>query len=139
MFKDNFKRVSAVVFLMVFTITSAPLSAEPLTPDQFDSLVTGRTLTFSRQGVLFGIEQYLPDRRSLWARDDGICQYGKWHSVGRDICFVYNGESGPHCWVFEEVDGKLTAFQAGEVSEDRLVVTDVTEAPLACTPPGLGV
>ena len=39
----------------------------PMTAAEFDAYATGKTLTYARDGAVWGAEQYLPDRKVVWA------------------------------------------------------------------------
>lgn len=112
----------------------------PMTAEEFERYVTGRTLTYAESGQIYGIEQYLPSRRVRWAFAGDACQDGIWYAEGPLICFVYEAEPEPQCWSFflapggglnarfENGDGALTLYEARNA-----------DAPLYCPGPGVGV
>src|SRR5690606_20167157 len=51
-------------------------SGTPMTAEEFDSYATGKTLTYSQYGQIFGTEEYLPNRRVRWQVTGDLCQYG---------------------------------------------------------------
>ncbi|MFM7444053.1 MAG: hypothetical protein ACKO2N_09100, partial [Tabrizicola sp.] len=54
----------------------------PLTAEEFESHVTGKTLTYQQFDDIFGIEEYLPDRKVRWSIAPNECQYGTWYPEG---------------------------------------------------------
>lgn len=129
--------------LCLAVIPSALAAAEtdmgtPLTGAEFEAYVTGKTLTFSSQGQVYGAEQYLPGRRVMWAFTEDICREGIWYEEPGQICFVYDYDPVPQCWVFWQ-DGGLNALFMGEDGGTRLTELSQTPAPLACAGPEVGV
>jgi hypothetical protein len=57
---------------------------------EFEDYTTGQTLTFSFMGVPYGVEQYLPGRRVIWAFIGEDCHEGRWYEDAGNICFVYD-------------------------------------------------
>ena len=72
----------------------------PMSAADFEARVTGKTLTYSNEGVAYGAEEYLSDRRVRWSFLDGECQEGRWYVAGDQICFVYDDIPDPQCWRF---------------------------------------
>jgi hypothetical protein len=99
--------------LILFLLLAAPAAAQDaLTAEEFEDLVTGRTLTYGAAGETpYGVEHYHPNRRVTWAfLPDTRCIEGEWYPEGPPddtaICFVYVDEPGTHCWqMFREGDG----------------------------------
>lgn len=118
------------------TVTSA---AEPMTADEFDAYVTGKTLTYAEAGVVYGIEEYLPDRRVRWAFTEDQCKEGTWYPSGEAICFVYEDNFVPQCWTFYETAAGLAARY--ENVEDGRELYEVAKSPdpLVCRGPAIGV
>lgn len=112
-----------------------------LSPDEFAAMVTGRTLRFDRDGARFGAEHYLDDRRVIWAFEGGACQRGIWFAnPAGEICFVYEGEPGTQCWTFLEMaDGSFHARPADADGAGDLVNREVSDEPLDCPAPDIGV
>src|SRR6056297_2599184 len=79
--------------LAMLLLAALPAAAEtPLSPSEFETYTTGKTLTYSAGGIPFGIEEYLPDRRVRWSYLDGQCEDGEWYPAGDMICFVYEAD-----------------------------------------------
>ncbi|MDX5350496.1 MAG: hypothetical protein LPJ95_07315, partial [Paracoccaceae bacterium] len=63
--------------LLALAVLAAPAHADaPLTADAFEAHVTGHTLTYRQYDRVYGIEEYLPDRRVRWSVAPNECQYG---------------------------------------------------------------
>ncbi len=79
---------------------------------EFDAHVTGRTISYySAVNPEYGIERYLPGRRVMWSRFDGVCQYGVWYESKGNICFRYDYDPEPKCWaVYDEPGGMRSVF-----------------------------
>jgi hypothetical protein len=117
-----------------------PATAQtPLTAEEFEAHVTGKTVTYRQQGSIFGIEEYLPGRKVRWSVAPGECQYGSWYPQDRSICFVYEYDPEPHCWTFWKEDGTLVAQSDTGIPGFELYETDRNETPLACPGPDIGV
>ena len=119
----------------------AASAAEIVGPSEFEAMTEGRTLTFDRAGRYFGVEQYLANRQVIWRFADGTCAVGHWFGEGTDICFVYDTDPAPQCWVFERREGdfyaRIRGLAAGDPSELRL--SGEIDVDLDCPAPNLGV
>jgi len=105
----------------------------------FEKYVTGRTLTYAENGVVYGVEEYLSHRRVRWAFSEEECLDGYWYEAGGEICFVYENKPAPQCWTFTRRAGGLYArfMNAGdgrEVYEARN-----SDTPMSCPGPKIGV
>lgn len=132
---------TGLAFSLVAALAVAvPARAEtPLTAAEFEAFATGKTLDFLRDGVLFGTEAYLPDRRVLLATEgEGDCLPGRWYDKGGLICFAYDALPGEHCWtIWAEGDGLVTLpSYAGPTDTPRTIRE--AAAPLACAAPYVG-
>lgn len=121
-------------------VLAAPAQAEaPLTAEAFEAHVTGRTITYQQYDSLFGIEEYLPDRKVRWSVSPDMCQYGSWYPEGDDICFVYEYDAVPHCWTFWLKDGALVALSVEGQPGQELYEVQASDTPLPCPGPEVGV
>ena len=116
------------------TQTQTPLSAE-----EFEAEVEGRTLTFATGGVEYGIEQFRPGRRVTWAFIGEECREGRWFPAPDDqICFVYEDDPQTHCWVFwlaeDGLRGRFTSTPGGS----EIVAVERTSRPMFCPGPQVG-
>jgi hypothetical protein len=117
-----------------------PAAAEtPLDAAAFEAHVTGKTVTYRRQDFIFGIEEYLPDRRVRWSVAPGQCQYGRWYAEDRFICFVYDDSPESHCWTFWKEEGALVALSDTGLPGEELYEIDRSDRPLDCPGPDVGV
>lgn len=131
----------AIACLFALPFTAPPLAAkEPMDAGQFEDYTTGRTLSFSAEGVPYGIEQYLPGRRVLWAFLGDTCQEGTWYERGGMICFVYDHNPVEQCWSFYRTETGLRAiFQGPDGPGTELYEVERSTRPLSCAAPGVGV
>lgn len=115
-------------------------SATPLTADEFEARVTGRTLTFHFQGQAYGVEQYMPGRRVLWSFIGDECQEGVWYPREDMICFAYDGNPDEQCWHFyASGTGLRGVFVGPEGPGTELYEVLNTDKPLICPGPAVGV
>jgi hypothetical protein len=125
--------------LALASIATALPAQTPLTAEEFDAHVTGKTVTYRQLDYVFGIEEYLPGRKVRWSVAPGECQYGSWYPQDRYICFVYEYDPTPHCWTFwKEGDALVALSDTGQPGEE-LYETGRSETPLACPGPDVGV
>jgi hypothetical protein len=116
-----------------------PTLAQPMTASQFDAYVTGKTLTYVVGGVIYGIEQYLPGRKVKWAYTEDECMDGTWYPSGDQICFAYQNDPEPQCWIFEQGLSGLSAIYQNDPAAGEVVETHQTDEPLFCPGPRIGV
>lgn len=120
-------------------LTTLPVNAEePLTASEFDAYTQGKTLTYADQGQSYGAEEYYPNNEVKWAFEDGECLDGVWFQQDKNICFLYENESGPQCWTFYLEQDKLRAIFAGD-SGTELYEAWTSPAPTQCMGPQIGV
>lgn len=133
----------ASTLALCLTLSPALLAAaEPpmaMTGAEFEAYTTGKTLTFSQHGEVYGAEQYLPGRNVRWAFKGDVCRNGSWYEQAGLICFVYDHDPGPQCWTFWRQDGRLTGLFIGDGSGSELSEVAQSPDPLACAGPDLGV
>jgi hypothetical protein len=121
-------------------LTTLPALAEtPLSAEGFEAHVTGKTLTYRQFDGIFGIEEYLPDRRVRWSVAPNLCQYGIWYPDGDDICFVYEDDPIPACWTFWLEDGALVVRSVNGAPGAELYEIEASAEPLPCPGPDVGV
>ena len=120
-------------------LASPSLAQSPMTGDEFDAFVTGKTMDYIAQGQLFGREVYLPGRRVRWAFTYDECKTGSWYADGPHICFLYDGDPEPKCWtVWVDGEGLAASYitDTPEIAPRQVLETD---QPLACEGPDVGV
>ncbi|WP_431299122.1 hypothetical protein [Tabrizicola sp. BL-A-41-H6] len=127
--------------LIAALLASLPLAAiaeTPMTAEAFDAYVTGKTLTYSQFGLVFGTEEYLPGRKVRWSVAENTCDYGSWYPQGENICFVYEYDPTPHCWTFWQGGTGLKALSVEMAPGAELSEVNQTDTPLACPGPDVG-
>jgi hypothetical protein len=126
--------------LAALLLAALPASAEtPMSAAEFEAYVTGRTLTYSVDGIPFGIEEYRKNRRVLWSFLDGVCEEGEWYPAGEMICFVYDSYPEHQCWTFYRRDGGLFARFENDPGATELYETRQSHEPIQCLGPKVGV
>ncbi len=121
----------------------APAQAERPLEDAaaFEAATQGMTIHYAHDGAPFGIEQYLPDRRVIWAFEGGECQRGTWEVPSPGIvCFSYESRpEAPSCWHFSTRAGKISARLIGEEGQGfTLREYRRDREPLFCPGPKVG-
>lgn len=110
----------------------------PMSAAAFERYTTGYTLTFAENGVVYGIEQYLPGRRVRWSVAEGECREGDWFAEAGQICFVYDDDPERHCWSFFETARGLTARYESGPDGPELYEAQKVDTPLYCMGPDIG-
>ncbi|MBN8632724.1 MAG: hypothetical protein J0L76_17955 [Rhodobacterales bacterium] len=125
---------------LLLALAASPVLADtPVTPETFESHVTGKTLTYRQFDYVFGIEEYLPGRKVRWSTAPNQCLYGSWYPQGDAICFVYEDDPTPACWTFWLKDGALVALSTGGLPGEELHEVDASDQGLPCPGPDIGV
>ncbi|MBI1416158.1 MAG: hypothetical protein GC146_02950 [Limimaricola sp.] len=102
----------------------------------FEAYTTGRTITYAEQGATtYGREHYGPDRTVLWSDDGQTCTAGRWYPNGSRICFVYEDDPTPQCWIFFKTAKGLRALYQNHPGVGPLLEVPGPDAPLACAGP----
>lgn len=126
--------------LATLAVSALPvLAAEPMTADEFDAYVTGKTLTYSQYGSAFGVEEYLPGRKVRWRFSEDQCQYGSWFARDDLICFVYEYDPTEHCWTFWREGEGLSALSVNDLPGSELSEVAQSANGLNCPGPEVGV
>jgi hypothetical protein len=126
--------------LALSLLLAAPqaLAETPLSADAFDVLTQGRTMTWAEYGQVYGVEQYLPDRRVRWTVLGDDCITGHWYAEGPAICFQYDDRPDPACWTFTQgPTGLLARHTSGPAKAEPVVIQETFE-PMACFGPRVG-
>ena len=126
-------------FILVALLASPALAESPLSASEFEALVKGRTLTYSADGIAYGAEQYLDNRRVRWSFLDGECTEGEWYAAGDQICFVYDDIPNAQCWQFFSSRRGLLARFENDPTQTELYETANSDEPLLCLGPKVGV
>jgi hypothetical protein len=129
----------ALALIAGLTPVCAAEPGQPLTAEEFDAATVGRTLYYNSGGQPYGVEQYLPGRRVVWAFLGDDCRKGEWYPEGNDICFVYEDNPEPQCWAFFQSKSGLLARFRGDPASLPLIAVEESGAPMACMGPDVGV
>ncbi len=133
------KPLCLVLCLAPVLAASPTLAETPITAAEFEAHVTGKTVTYRQFDSIFGIEEYLPDRKVRWSVAPDECQYGTWYPSGDDICFVYKYDPTPACWTFWLRGGALVALSVDAGPGEELHEVAADQTPLPCPGPDVGV
>jgi len=128
-----------ILFFLALILVPLPALAQMSAAD-FEDYVTGRTLTYTDNGTVYGIEEYLPGRRVRWAYIGDQCREGYWYEAEGQICFVYDDRpEAPQCWQFTERGGRLSALFVGSENGRQLYEAEKSIEPMVCLGPEVGV
>ena len=130
---------STLSFVIAVASASQSLAETAMTAAEFDAYATGKTLTYSVTGEVYGAEQYLPGRRVVWAFKDDQCADGVWYEDAGLICFSYENMGDPQCWNFYLGGSGLRAEFVGDAAGSELSEVAQSTKPLACPGPDVGV
>ena len=124
---------------ILFSVLAPSVVAQPLSGAEFDAYTRGKTLFYGFDGVAYGVERYLPDRRVIWSFLDGDCKQGVWYEQDGQICFVYEDRPDPQCWVFRQSGGGLVAQFEGDPEATELYEAGDIDEEMICYGPDVGV
>ncbi len=133
------RRLSLMLCLLSSSVSSSAFAEQQMTAAEFEAYATGKTLTYARDGAIWGIEQYLPGRRVVWAFTADECRDGTWYEDEGAICFVYENDSQPQCWNFYRQAAGLVARFVGDVESLPLNEVEQSSGPMPCAGPAVGV
>ncbi|MDG1802611.1 MAG: hypothetical protein P8H53_08945 [Paracoccaceae bacterium] len=130
--------------ILALSVLASPAVADaPMTAEEFDAFVTGKTLRYLVDGVPYGAERYRENRRVTWSfvegQDVAECEDGMWYPQEQSICFVYEGGGDPQCWDMYEREGRLDAKYRNDADSNALYEAKPTSDPLLCLGPNVGV
>ena len=133
----------AAALAVVPALAPSPIAAQantPMTAEEFEAHTTGRTLTFHFEDQPYGVEQYLPGRRVLWAFIGDECTEGVWYPRDDMICFLYEHNPEEQCWhFFLSGNGMRGVFIGPDGPGTELYEVKNTTTPMTCLGPGVGV
>ena len=109
---------------------SQPATDDPLSAQAFERFVEGRTLDAWNDTGRYGVETFLPDRRTLW-EEGGTCLDGRWFPQDGLICFDYDGVEDIYCWSYHDRGGWLMSWQDGNRANPPVRLLPST-GPMAC-------
>lgn len=136
-----FSAIARLAVLLMLTAGAGVAQTAPgLTGQEFEDYTTGKVLTYGVAGAPYGIEQYLPGRKVVWAFVGDECRTGSWYEKDRLICFVYDDRTDdPQCWSFYLGSQGLRAQFAGDAGGEALIEVQQGTGPMPCPGPDLGV
>ncbi len=118
---------------------AVPANAQsPMSASEFEAYTTGKTLYFGQDGMAYGAERYLPDRRVQWSFLDGDCKDGFWYEENSQICFVYEDNLDPQCWTFFRAPAGLRAIFENDPEATTLYEAQQDSKPMLCYGPDVG-
>ena len=127
------------ILLALLLATGPAFAEDPLSAEDFDALTRGRSMTWAEFGTVYGVEQYLPDRRVRWAVVGDDCKTGHWYADGPAICFKYEDDVQPDCWIITRSgDGFSARYTLNPPEADPVTVAETLDPP-ACFGPEVGV
>jgi hypothetical protein len=128
---------------LLAALVALPAAAEtPMTGAEFETYVTGNTMTYGREDDVHGTMDYLPGRRYRWAFGDDPCVDGYWYEKGNQICSVdetdmYSTDGSPECFLFfEDPDGLHARFMGEGGSDNDMIHVRKIDGPLWCPDAG---
>jgi len=109
--------------LLVCLASPALAQEQPLTGEEFAAFVEGKTMDTYNETGQFGVETFLPDRRTLWRDADDRCLKGSWTETDGIICYTYEDDDpGPFCSSFYVRGDWLLGFGDGIWGNDPIML-----------------
>lgn len=130
-------RAGALWLLSALALQAAPLD----TQEAFDNYTQGKTIYYGfddGRGVI-AAETYLPGNRVRWFTRDGTCIEGEWYATQGQICFVYENNTQPQCWITQVDANGLVATQVEGGGLSRILEMPKGDAAFQCLGPEIGV
>lgn len=120
----------AVAALGGGALAAGAVEDEPIAPDAWRALTTGKTLHYFRDGKLFGREYYRNDDGEVVFRfPDGLCAEGRWAYADGKYCFAYGPDL--HCFLHVKRDEDIVVI-SDEDGDEQMVERIVEQEPLSC-------
>lgn len=133
-------RLSFALCLLAQAAAAHSASAQtPMSPEEFETWSTGKTLDYAVDGQVYGSEAYFAGRRVRDADIGGPCVDGSWEADGDAVCFVYPARDGTHCWLFWRDGDAVLAKPLNAAPGDPPQLVTEASAPLSCPGPDVGV
>lgn len=126
------KRMILILALAIFAGGAAAAGAEdePITPEAWRELTTGKTVYYYKDGALFGREYYVNEKGDVVFRfPNGVCAEGRWAYADQKYCFAFGAE----VYCFQHVKrGNEIVIIGEEDGEEQTVERIVEKEPLSC-------
>ena len=124
-----------ILLTLALAVTAAvAVAQEKIAPEVFLDAAVGRTLTFALfpSGEVVGVEEFLRRDLSVWREAGRGCVYGDVSVEDGQICFQYDDEDLPICWV-PFSDGERFFFATGAPGPVEMQeVVAITDKTLDC-------
>jgi hypothetical protein len=131
--------VLRVILTLALLLPLPALAERIMTPAEFETYATGKTIDYADDFSVWGREEYLPNRRVRFSFTDDECRFGSWYAQDTQICFVYDFDPDPKCWTYF-TDGKnVTTVFEGDGPGGTVSTALPTKEPLVCLGPEVGV
>lgn len=122
-------RLLAACLFLIPCIAGAA-SDEPIGPDEWRALTTGKTLYYHKDGELYGREYYKNEEGDVVFRfPNGQCAEGRWAFAEEKYCFAFGGQL--HCFIHILRDGEIVVISLDDGSEQTVEQIAENE-PLSC-------
>ncbi|WP_299967446.1 hypothetical protein [uncultured Roseobacter sp.] len=132
-------KITPILLPALCLLATPILAKDTMTAQEFDDYTRGKTLFYGDNGVTYGAEEYLDNRRVVWSFLDGECKSGEWYEEAGQICFVYEDGTGPQCWTFHKEGGGLVARFQNRPGTTELYEADAVNEEMLCLGPKIGV
>lgn len=124
---------SLVTAMILTAFCAGAVSAgadEPIPPEDWRAMTTGKTLHYYKDGELFGREYYRNEKDEVVFRfPNGLCAEGVWTYDSDEYCFAYEGQTS----CFRHVKrGDDIVVISGENGEEQVVHKIAEREPLSC-------
>ncbi|MFM7334793.1 MAG: hypothetical protein ACKO1H_10345 [Tabrizicola sp.] len=113
--------LAAALFLLSSSDVARAQSDPPMSVEDFEAFVEGRTMDTHDQTGRYGVETFLPGRRAIW-RDAQQCLEGSWRPVGDQICFKYDTDPFQYCWTYHDRGDWMMAWLDGDRSSQPIML-----------------
>ena len=128
-------------FLFWLLSAVAALAAPLDSQEAFDGYTQGKTIYYGfddGRGVQ-AAETYLPGNRVRWFTRDGTCIEGEWYADQGQICFTYENNPNPQCWITSLESNGLVATIENDTGISRVLEMDPGDTKFQCLGPQIGV
>ncbi len=114
-------------FFALIAFNAVADDAQTMLPEDFLSLVEGKTVHYTVDGKHYGTERFYGKGRATWQFPGATCEDGVYWPVNEEICFRYGS---PSCWSVMEDQEQVRTAQSRDGF--RVVIDRIDDAPLQC-------
>lgn len=127
-------RVAALAALLL-SAAATTAGDEPIPPDEWRRMTTGRTVYYFIAGEFFGREYYWPGTDMVtFQHASGVCADARWDYSEAGYCFYFDR---PHCFDHVRRNGTIVIIPLntpeGEVPTEQ-TVGQIAPVPFSCDP-----